>query len=251
MSDRTLRVESYKGRDGMFIWWHSLQVFKGNEWKALQVVFKLQGTPLWYSDLILKLQYPYCLLQVIESDWVGFALQRLIWIGWHRSRRSKITHPQQRTFQFLLVVPIISVASGYVLHATKPMCRSQHLVFLLAISIISCNATSHHLCWMAGQARLNWSHVIKSDLMYARLVWFVLLTLCQNGFSSLQTGQKSDWGLQHKQGLSLANSVVGNGSSRKYGSCSACSEVIRLVGSIVRSFWSWKQRSRNWMKKPV
>lgn len=42
--------------------------------------------------------------------------------------------------------------------------------------------------------------------------------------------------------LSSANSVVGNGSSRKYGSCSACSEVIRLLGSMVRSFCSWRRR---------
>lgn len=37
--------------------------------------------------------------------------------------------------------------------------------------------------------------------------------------------------------------MVGRGSSRKYGSCSACSDVILLVGSMVRSFWSWRQRN--------
>ncbi len=43
-----------------------------------------------------------------------------------------------------------------------------------------------------------------------------------------------------QKALKITHSDVGKGSSRKYGSCMACSDVIRRIGSIVSSFCSWK-----------
>ena len=44
--------------------------------------------------------------------------------------------------------------------------------------------------------------------------------------------------------LKVTNSGVGRGSSTKYPSCIACSDVIRFVGSMISIFCSWQQKSR-------
>lgn len=123
---------------------------------------------------------------------------------------------------------------------TRQLCFSSNIVLLLvSLSWWRRSSFCHTAvlqpantgCGWPGRRVWTWSHMLqtveKSD--------FILREI---RFLPNQIGQKPDLGLQHEHGLSLANSVVGNGSSRKYGSCSDCSEVIRLVGSIVRSFWS-------------